>query len=309
MNRKIMGMVLIVAMFAFILSGCAKTEAPQTLKIGVMSDIGAAPFIVAKENGYFEKLGLDVEITVFKSAVDRDTAMQTGNLDGAMADMLTIVFYKDAGFESKITSATYGNYVMVTTPSLVKAEIDTVDPLRVGISANTVIDFATDQVAFDGNMVDRMLTIAIPQMPVRLEMLAAGELEAATLPEPLASAAVLGGGEKVKGTIDLGLQPGVFIMSESAIKDKSSEIEMLYEGYNQGVDYLNESNQEDYIGLLVEQLGFPPSLVGTFDFPTLVHAQSADEVTFATVLDWMKGRGLTTSEWSFSDLQTTAFIK
>lgn len=309
MKRKIMGILLIVVLFVAILSGCAKATEPQTLKIGVMSDLGAAPFIVAEENGYFEKLGLDVEITVFKSAVDRDTAMQTGNLDGAMADMLTIIFYKDAGFESKMTSSTYGNYVMVTSPKLMKSDLPATNPLRVGISANTVIDFATDQVISDEGLNDYFEAIAIPQMPVRLEMLSAGELDSATLPEPLASAAALNGGEKVKGTIDLGLQPGIFIMSADAIEHKSEAIEKLYEAYNQGVDYLNRTEQADFIELLVEKLGFPPVLVGAFDFPTLAHAQAADEVTFSTVLSWMKERGLTTSEWSYDEVHTDAFIK
>jgi NitT/TauT family transport system substrate-binding protein len=246
---------------------------------------------------------------VFKSALDRDTAMQTGNLDGVMADMLTIVFYNEAGLKSKITSQTYGSYVMVTTPNLDRDAFFKIDPVRVGISANTVIDFVTDQIAYVENMNDKVEAIAIPQMPVRLEMLGVGELDAATLPEPLASAAVLNGGEKVSGTLDLGLQPGIFIMTDSSLEGKAFEIQALYEGYNQGVDYLNSTSQDEYIELLVDQLGFPPSLVGKFQFPELSHAQPADEVTFDTVVNWMMERGLTTSKMNFSEAFTSKFIK
>lgn len=309
MKKNLLVLMLMMLTVALIASGCAKEETPQTLKIGVMSDIGAAPYIIAKENGYFEALGLDVEITVFKSATDRDTAMQTGNLDGAMADMLTIMFYNDAAFDAKITSQTYGSYVMVSTPSLDKSSVEALDKIEVGISANTVIDFVTEQIAADAGILEKVSTVAIPQMPVRLEMLGAGELDAATLPEPLASAAVLNGGEAMMGTLDLGLQPGIFIMTDAAIDEKSAAIEKLYEGYNQGVDYLNNTDQNDYIQLLIDQLGFPPSLAESFDFPELSKAQVADEVTFGTVQSWMKERALTTSEYSFSDLSTDQFIK
>lgn len=308
MKRKLTGVILVVALVGLMLAGCTKEES-QTLRIGVMSDIGAAPFILANENGYFEKMGLDIEITVFKSALDRDTAMQTGNLDGVMADMLTIVFYNDAGLDSKITSQTYGSYVMVTTPNLDKDDITNMDKISVGISANTVIDFVTDQIAHVENLSDIAQTIAIPQMPVRLEMLNAGELDAATLPEPLASAAVLAGGSSVSGTLDLGLQPGIFIMTDAAIESKVSEIEKLYEGYNQGVDYLNSTENNVYIQLLVDQLGFPPSLAGVFEFPKLSHAHEADEVTFETVMNWMTERELTVSTLSFSDVFTSKFVK
>ena len=309
MKKILLVLMLMMLTVALIASGCAKEETPQTLKIGVMSDIGAAPYIIAKENGYFEALGLDVEITVFKSATDRDTAMQTGNLDGAMADMLTIMFYNDAAFDAKITSQTYGSYVMVSTPTLDKSGVKALDKIEVGISANTVIDFVTEQIAADAGILEKVSTVAIPQMPVRLEMLGAGELDAATLPEPLASAAVLNGGEAMMGTLDLGLQPGIFIMTDAAIDEKSAAIEKLYEGYNQGVDYLNNTDQNDYIQLLIDQLGFPPSLAESFDFPELSKAQVADEVTFGTVQSWMKERALTTSEYSFSDLSTDQFIK
>ncbi len=309
MKRNILVLMLMMLVTVLIASGCAKDETPQSLKIGVMSDIGAAPYIIAKENGYFEALGLDVEITVFKSATDRDTAMQTGNLDGAMADMLTIMFYNDAAFDAKITSQTYGSYVMVSTPTLDKSGVEALDKIEVGISANTVIDFVTDQIAADAGILEKVSTVAIPQMPVRLEMLGAGELDAATLPEPLSSAAVLNGGEAIMGTLDLGLQPGIFIMTETAIDEKSDAIEKLYEGYNQAVDYLNNTDQNDYIQLLIDQLGFPPSLAESFDFPELSKAQVADEVTFGTVQSWMKDRALTTSDFSFSELSTDQFIK
>jgi NitT/TauT family transport system substrate-binding protein len=309
MKKNLLVLMLMMLTTVLIAAGCAKDETPQSLKIGVMSDIGAAPYIIAKENGYFEALGLDVEITVFKSATDRDTAMQTGNLDGAMADMLTIMFYNDAAFDAKITSQTYGSYVMVSTPALDKSGVEALDKIEVGISANTVIDFVTDQIAADAGILEKVSTVAIPQMPVRLEMLGAGELDAATLPEPLASAAVLNGGEAIMGTLDLGLQPGIFIMTEAAIDEKSDAIEKLYEGYNQAVDYLNNTDQNDYIQLLIDQLGFPPSLAESFDFPELSKAQVADEVTFGTVQSWMKDRALTTSDFSFSELSTDQFIK
>ena len=290
-------------------AGCAKEKEKEVLKIGVMSDLGAAPFIVAEENGYFEKLGVDVEITVFKSATDRDTAMQTGNLDGAMADMLTIVFYNDANFKAKMTSQTFGNYVMVTSPKVKTSDLDSAEKINIGISSNTVIDFATEQIALNAGLSEKLETVAIPQMPVRLEMLAAGELMAATLPEPLATVAASSGGEVVASTLDLGLQPGVFIMTQAAIDDKSEAIEKLYEGYNQAVNYLNTEDQSKYIDLLIEKLGFPPVLKDSFDFPELSTSQIADEVTFRTVLSWMTERGITTSNYEFSEVSTDAFIK
>lgn len=308
--KKHKGLIIgLLTLIVVLGSGCAREKENEVLKIGVMSDLGAAPFIIAEEKGYFEDLGVDVEITVFKSATDRDTAMQTGNLDGAMADMLTIVFYSDADFKAKMTSQTYGSYVMVTSPKVKKSDFESAEAINIGISANTVIDFATDQIALNNAFADKIETVAIPQMPVRLEMLGAGELMAATLPEPLATVAVGDGGEAVASTLDLGLQPGVFIFTEAAIDDQKEAIEKMYEGYNQAVNYINTTDQTEFMDLLVEKLGFPPTLKAFFDFPELSTAQMADEVTFRTVLSWMNDKGITTSNYEFADVSTDQFIK
>ena len=238
----------------------------------------------------------------------RSTAMQTGQLDGAMADMLTIVFYNDAGLKAKMIAETYGDYVMVTAPNLSATAIETQGQLKVGISSNTVIDFATDEVSKALGLADQIEKVAIPQMPVRLEMLGAGELQMATLPEPLASTAVIGGGEKVKGTLDLTLKPGVFIATETAINEKTEALKMLYEGYNQAVVYINETEQSEYIQLFVDQLGFPPVLVEVYDFPTLNPATVSDQTTFERVLAWMQEKALTESDYTFDALSTDAFL-
>ncbi|MBQ5419523.1 MAG: ABC transporter substrate-binding protein, partial [Selenomonas sp.] len=82
----------------------------QPLNIGLMPDTDSLPFIVAQEKGYFKEEGLEVNIQQYKSAMDRDSALQSGNLDGAISDMLAVAFAKDGGFNVKVTSFTDGSY-------------------------------------------------------------------------------------------------------------------------------------------------------------------------------------------------------
>lgn len=66
-----------------------------------MPDIDSIPFIIAQEKGYFKEEGVDVELQYFKSAMDRDSALQSGNLDGGVSDMLAAGFAKAGGFDVK----------------------------------------------------------------------------------------------------------------------------------------------------------------------------------------------------------------
>lgn len=309
-------LIVLFMAFACLLTACSTPESTKIvstedvlkpLTIGVMPDVGAAPFILAKNNGYYETLGLDLTIQVFRSAVDRDTALQTGNLDGVMADMLPVVFFNDNDFDMTITSGTYGNYRMVTSPMKNTLKVQDLKTESIGLSSNTVIEFATDYI-LDTYDITSAEKIAVPKIPLRLEMLKRGDLDIATLPEPLASAAILEGGVILKDTEALEMNPGVFIFSDRSIEEKNASIEALYTGYNLGVDYINEEPLDTYFDLMVEDLGFPTVLKGQYDMPEMYHASMPLESDFNTVLKWMTEKDLTTSSYTLEALSTSEFI-
>jgi len=305
---KIPCMIMGIIIFSTLMSGCisskpdSSSSIQSTLRIGVMSDLGAVPFVIAQQQDYFEKRGLQVEIQVFKSAIDRDTALQTGNLDGAMVDMLTLLFYNDAGFDVKMTSQTYGNYKMITSPSLSIDSFLNLNTVSVGLSSNTVIEFATQKIAEAKDFDAKLSMVAIPQMPVRLEMLRANELNGATLPDPLASAAVLDGGSLIGSTEEYGLFPGIFVMTQTAIEQNSDGIKSLNEAYDEAVDYINQKQIEEYFDFLVEKLGFPPVLKGKFEMPTFIKTSPPDQKTFNEVSSWMQKKGLLKKQFSYESL-------
>ncbi len=300
--RKYSCLICAVLALAFVFGGCAAEKTTRALKIGVISDVGAVPFVIAEQQGFYEKRGLKVEIQVFKSALDRDAALQTGNLDGAMADMLTIVFFNDAGFPVKMTSGTYGNYRLITSPAVNEEAFIKLKSPKVGISSSTVIDFATQKIALAKGFDQHMEKVAIPQMPVRLEMLRAAELDAATLPEPLASAAVQDGGSIIGSTADFGLYPGIFIMTDAVLGEHPESVELLYEAYNEAVLYVNQNDTADYFDFLVERLGFPVNLKGKFVMPQFTQAMAPDALTFKEVSDWMQKTALTKNDYKYEGL-------
>lgn len=77
-------LVAMLCMCMMIITGCSSTtdtketttQEPETLKIGLMPDIDSIPFIIAQEKGFFKDEGVNVELQQFKSAMDRDSALQ-----------------------------------------------------------------------------------------------------------------------------------------------------------------------------------------------------------------------------------------
>ena len=116
--KKIVVISLIVA--AMLLTGCTKKE---NLTVGIMPDLDSIPFVVAKQQGYFD----DVTLEIYKSPVDRDSAFYSGNLDGSISDALAACLAKKGDFSVYITSKTNGRYGIVagmatgiTTPKNVR---------------------------------------------------------------------------------------------------------------------------------------------------------------------------------------------
>lgn len=295
-------LILTILLTLLLSSGCKKSDEPQILKIGVMSDVGAVPFIIAQEQGYFKARGIEVSIEVFKSALDRDTALQTGNIDGAMADMLTSVFFNDADFKVKMTSQTYGNYQLITSPNLTIESMMNQDTVEIGLSTNTVIDFATQKISESKGFEAKLSKVSIPQMPVRLEMLKSGKINGATLPDPLASAAILDGGTLVGCTMDYNLFPGVFLMSQETLDLEPKAVKLMYEAYNEAVNFANQNDMDQYFELFIDKLGFPPILKDVFEMPVFAKVMAPDENTFIEIIQWMNEQGLTQSNYNYENL-------
>ncbi|QUI21716.1 ABC transporter substrate-binding protein [Vallitalea pronyensis] len=302
MNKiKIYLLTVLTISILIMFAGCSKKE-PTTLTIGVLPNLDSIPMILAKENGY---LGEHIELSYFKSAVDRDTALQTGNIDGTASDLLSAIFLKDNQFDMQVTSKTQGAFAIVTTPGL-QADAIKADT-SIGISSNTIIEYLTDIYALSQDM--GLNKVAIPKMPTRLEMLQHGKIDLAMLPEPLAHAAVLNGGTYVTTSDAIGTNPAVMIFSQASIDKKAGLISDFYRGYNQAVDYIKDTDRETYMDVVMEKAGFPPTTRDTLTLPAYEHASLPDESELERVNKWMLEKELTKQTYTFDDMATPQFIE
>jgi NitT/TauT family transport system substrate-binding protein len=56
-----------------------------------MPAVDSAPIFYADQKGLFAELGLDVTVQVYTNAMDRQSALISGGLDGAMTDVIALV--------------------------------------------------------------------------------------------------------------------------------------------------------------------------------------------------------------------------
>ncbi|QDR79431.1 Putative aliphatic sulfonates-binding protein [Sporomusa termitida] len=311
--------ILVISMLLVFLAGCGggkkEDAAPpaaqlQTITLGLMPDVDSIPFIIAEEKGYFKEEGLTVTLKHFKSAMERDSALQSGNLDGAVSDMLAEAFAKAGGFDTVITSLTTGSYKLVVNKDMAAASLQDLKGKDVAISKNTIIDYVTDRVITEGGLTAADINkVVIPQIPARLEMLQNGKITAATLPEPLATVAVNSGAKVIKASEQLGLNPGVLLFTTKAVQQKEQEIQAMYRAYSKAVDYLAREPMENYIDLLITKGGFPQAVKGVLTLPQYKKAAAPAQKDIDDVIAWMQARQLIQQKYQYSDLVDTRFVR
>lgn len=316
--KKYIGILMIISMI-FSLAGCAnnkkEVKGPETgkfqsLTIGLMPDVDSIPFIIAQEKGYFKEEGLTVKLESFKSAVDRDSALQSGKLDGVISDMLAEAFGKEGGFDVVMTSLTSGSYKLVVGKEERATRLEELKGKDVAISKNTIIEYVTDKISVkNGLATEEIHKMVIPQIPTRLEMLKNGKIAAATLPEPLATIAVKNGGKVISGSDQLGISPGVLIFTKKTVTGKEEEMKAMYRAYNKAIDYLSREPMENYIDLLIEKGGFPESVKGALVLPVYQKALAPNPKDVSDVLAWLKERGLIQKNYSYEELVDSRFVR
>ncbi len=311
---------LLLCAMALVLSvGCGKEPAKQdapvqkgakpALSVGLMPDTDSVPFIVAREKGYFAEEGVEVTLHPFKSAMDRDAALQSGQLDGAVSDLLAAAFAKAGGFDVRVTSSTDGAYQMIAGKGNEAKDVHSLAGADIAVSRNTIIEYVTDRILRENGMAsDALQKVSIPQIPARLEMLQNGKLPAATLPEPMASIAVANGCKFLTGSGELGINPGVMLFSAKAAEEKKESLKAMYRAYNKAVEYLKKTPREEYIGMVVEKSGFPAAAKDALQLPDYRAVALPKESDVTEVMRWLKEKDLIKQEYTYQNLVVGDFL-
>ena len=291
-------LAVIFSLMLLMTAGCGPEQQGKDTKlskltIGLMPDTDSIPFIIAAERGYFAEEGVEVELVPFKSAMERDAALQSGNLDGAVSDLLAVIFARSGGFSMHAVSYTDGNYNLVAGGNAGISAAADLHGKEIAISRNTIIEYVTDEILSVNGMEEQDVSkVVVPQIPVRLEMLQSGNLAAAVLPEPMASVAVASGSRYVTGSGDLDINPGVIVFTNSSINEKAQSIRAMYRAYNKAVKYLNDTPRAEYIDLVMEKSGFPAPARDALELKPYRSPGLPAEKDVEEAVHWVKSKDL-----------------
>jgi len=299
-------------------TGAPVPASGPVVRIGTLPTEDSLPLWVAQRDGLFAKAGIDVTITVFASAVERDAALTAGAIDGEMGDLIAATLLREGGVPVKVatvmlgSTAKEGRFGIAVKPGSKVTKLSQLAGVPIATSSATIQEYVLDKLmAGAGVSADKVKTVEIKKVPVRFGQLMAGAIDAAALPEPFLSLAAKTGA-KVVGDDTTGdnISQTVMIFSEKYLSATGSAdaLTKLLGAWDTAVGTIN-ANPNSFRQLLVDQAKLPAPLATSYAVNNYPKAQlpTTDEVT--SVIEWMTGKGLIKTPVTYADLTWTAPAK
>jgi NitT/TauT family transport system substrate-binding protein len=327
-SRLICSVLSLALIASFGIAGCSpkaepepgispqdEAATPAPIKIGTLATQDSLPLWVAEEAGYFGEEGLDsVEILTFQSAQESQAAFASGTVDALMTDLIVATNLHVSGSEVLIPTVmlgadtTQGRFAIVASPKATATKIADLANVPVGTASATITEYVLDQLMAEaGVSADAVKKEEVDKVPVRFELLMSGQLQAASLPEPLVSLAVLQGAKVVEGGDDTlageNISQSVLCVSREYADsaDGAAALEALLAAWDRAVDDIN-GNPDAYRVTLVEKARLPQPLAESYEVSEYPHAAPPAAADVQRVLDWMQAKGYLKADVSPEDL-------
>lgn len=307
-------MLSVLLMVMVLLVGCAQEKqspekkAQQHMKIGVLPIEDIMPMVVAEKNGYFSQENLQVELIRFQSAVEQGNAMQSGQLNGMVTDMIVATLMKDSGLDLKMTSITLGaspeegRFAIVAAPG---SAINTLADLKgksLGISHNSIIEYVSDGLLKDAGIdPSEVKKTSVPKIPLRMEMLFNKQIDAITVPDPMVTFAEFKGAKVIAQDTTRNLSQAVVLFDQKTLTEKKDAVAGFYRAYAKGVEEIN-THPDQYRQLMVENVNIPEPIAKDYSLQKYPKPQVPTEVDVNNILQWMKQKELLKKDLQYNDL-------
>lgn len=273
----------------------------DVLKIGVLPVLNTLPIFVAQQAGFYDALGVNVEIVPVESARDRAIAQQAGEIDVANSDVIGTVLQVNGGHDVRIVrhDTFMPDYRFFSIVTGAASGITTIEDLivalgtneaQIAISQNTIIEYlATTMLRNAGYEPEADDYLEIAAIPIRLEQIAQGTVAAGLLPEPLTTlATTMQGGTAVADDNGIDFIPVALTVNQSAIDRRSGDICAFLKAYEMAVQAI-AADPEAY---RENPIRIPDPLRATYTIPQFAVPRVPDESEIQRVIDWMIDSGL-----------------
>lgn len=280
--------------------GSAEAKAPVKLKIGVLKIAALADVWVAKQQGIFEKNGIDADLVEFKGGGEAVAAMQSGAVDIILSIPGTAFTAMERGFdmqtifqnETAKTEAPDSGSMQVLKDSPI-AGVKDLKGKKVAVSAlhsqNTVA--VQQMIKAAGLKLDDVQLLEIP-FSSQADALKSKQVDAVVTVDPFTTQLTSSGIGKVIAWPNVETIPGqplgAWFAKSSFIKNHEDEVTAFTTSLKEAIDYLL-ADPDRARENVAEYTGLDPALVK--EMPMINWDYQVNEANWQAVVDMMVENG------------------
>lgn len=292
MKKIVLALILVLGLCSF-----AHAENVK-IRFGILPVLDTLPLQVAVHDGLFKEQGLDVELIRFTSALERDTAMQAGELDGYFGDIIaTYLLISNnvpmyIGLTSWRTTPGFPMFGIAQSPANKDKSLADMKGRKLGLSKSTIMEYLADRMADSLTIPrDHFEQVEIKKMPIRLQMLMTDQIDSALLPEPLLTLARFTGGDVLTTAEDLEMPLTVLCLHRKYFDNGAESYVHFLTAYKEAVARLARK-PESYRVLMAKTCRIPAPLVDSFPIYPYPTPALPDAAELEEVQKWMLEKGL-----------------
>lgn len=236
--------------------------------------------------------------------------MTAGELDLALTDPQVAATLSGAGTEVALrwialgATPAEGRFGIQAGAASGIASLADLKGKQIAVGSSTVPEYVMDRLLERAGIgLEEIEKVEVKKLPVRFQMMSAGQVAAAALP---ASLIALGEHEGCRTVADdtAGENLSQSVIVERLQADGSGTLgdalELVRAGWMQGVDVVN-ADPERYRALLVSAASLPQPLAETYPIPTYPTNVAPATELIQPQLDWMRAKGYLTDPLRFDE--------
>jgi len=286
----------------------------ESINVGILPIEDSAPIIIANKEGLFAQEGLNVNVTLFTSAKDRDIALQSGKIQIATSDPITSIIQFSQGLHIKIISTLWGGYsnqsifYILAPPNSTAKTLD--DIKTIGISQTTIIEYVTYKlIQLAGKDPNSYTFVNIPNIPIRYSLLMSGKIDAVTLPDPLASLAILKGAHILASTkmYNKSIIMSVLIANSDWLSNHKDTMIKFLRTLNKAIELIT-SNSSRYNEFIADFIKVPDELKPYYRIGYWTKLKIYPEDNFKDVVNWLLLKNYITKTVNYNDVVDTGLV-
>ena len=250
-------------------------------KIAVTPTLDCLPFFLAKEQGIFDTLGVDVSLKCKDAQMDCDEAMRSGQIECMVSDLMRTERLRKEGVQLQYLGATNAYWQMIGNRKARIMDIKSLGDKMVAMSRYSATDYLATLGIDSVKPSNPVFRIQVNDVRVRLMMLLNNEMDAVMLPEPQASWARHNNHPVLMDSRDKDIRLGVIAANSRRTADtrRQQQLSLLIKGYEMACDSLNEKGLEHYAFIIKKYCRANDATVKALPritFPHLAHPRQKD---------------------------------